>query len=330
MGFPVILFDHLKNSSFLIFSSTWRTGSRNTTLTAWVLVDPDCPAKCFLGRLLLYWSDLKSFLSWGITLAFPFPCCWSSLTRLYLSIQSMSWRTLLAGFPVKDFLKPCSADRLTLKVLMATSSKSLSISLNISQYLSEYVFRVSPSRMVIYNRESKRRGTLSYIIKRDLNARVSSLKESMEPASKPSNHLIAIGSKLDKNTLHIRSLFLECTIILWLKWLTCSTGSVQPLYMMNVDWVNRRGSLIPSILCVKGDLKIWLNTLLITSFLKPLEDELLFLRSWRVLIIRGLTMRCPWPGSITIILLIVRKEVKVRRSSPLPFVAQLSLQMINL
>jgi len=50
-----------------------------------------------------------------------------------------------------------------------------------------------------------------------------------------------------------------------------------------------------------------------------------------VLIIwEGLTMRCPWPGSITIILLIVRREVKVRRSSPSPFVAQLSLQMINL
>ena len=39
--------------------------------------------------------------------------------------------------PVRDFLKPCSAGRLLLKVLMVTSSKLPSISLYISQYLSK-------------------------------------------------------------------------------------------------------------------------------------------------------------------------------------------------
>ena len=61
----------------------------------------------------------------------------------------------------------------------------------------------------------------------------------MELSPKPSNHLIAISPKLDGNTLHIRASFLECTVILWLKWLTCSMGSVQPLYMVNVGCVNR-------------------------------------------------------------------------------------------
>ena len=124
MGFPAILFGHLKNSSFLIFSSTWHTSSRNVALTAWVLVDPDFLVKFLLSRSLLYRSDLKSLLSWEITLALHFPYCWSSSTLLYLSIWFMSWRTLVTGFPVRDFLKPCSAGKLTLKVLMPTSSKS--------------------------------------------------------------------------------------------------------------------------------------------------------------------------------------------------------------
>ena len=162
------------------------------------------------------------------------PCYWSSSTLLDLSIWFISWRTLVTGLPIRDLLKPCLARRLTLKVLIATSSKSPSISLNISQYLSEYIFKVSPSHMDKDNKESKGWGTLLHVIKQDPNARVSSLKESMEPAFRPSNHLIATGPKLDVNTLHIRALFLECTAILWLKWLTCSTGSIQPLYMVNV------------------------------------------------------------------------------------------------
>ena len=131
-----------------------------------------------------------------------------------------------------------------------------------------------------YNKESKGWGTLLYVIKRDPNAWVSSLKESMEPAPKPSNHLIAMRPKLEGNTLHVKASFLECTTILWLMWLTCSTGSVRPLYIVNIYWVNHRGSLPPLILHVKGDLEIWLSALLIASFPKPLEDELLFLCLW--------------------------------------------------
>ena len=84
------------------------------------------------------------------------------------------------------------------------------------------------------NKESKGRGTLLHVIKKDPNAWVSSLMESMELAPKLSNHLMAMGPKLEGNTLHIKALFLECTSILWLKWLTCSTGFVRPLYMANV------------------------------------------------------------------------------------------------
>ena len=135
MGSPPILFGHLKYDSFLIFSKTWCTGSRNTVFTTWEAIDPDCLAKSLWGLLLLYLFDLKFLLSWGITLAFPFLCCWFSSTCMYSSIRSINWRTLLTGFLVKDFLKSCSADRPTLKVLTATSSKSPSVSFNISQYL---------------------------------------------------------------------------------------------------------------------------------------------------------------------------------------------------
>ena len=154
---------------------------------------------------------------------------------LYSSMRSISWRALLTSFLVRYFLKSCSVGRPTLKVLIAMSSKSSSISLNISLYLSEYVFRVSPSRMDMDNRESKGQGILLHVIKWDPNARVSSLKDLIESTPRPSNHLIATSPKLDGNTLHINVSFLECTTILWLKWLTCSTASVRLLYMVNVD-----------------------------------------------------------------------------------------------
>ena len=131
-----------------------------------------------------------------------------------------------------------------------------------------------------YNKESKGWGTLIHVIKRVPNAWVSSLKELLELAPRSSNHLIATGPKLDGNTLHIKASFLECTTIIWLKWLTCSIGFVRPLYMVNVGWVIRRGSLPSSILRVKGDLEIWLSALLIASFPRLLEDEFLLLRSW--------------------------------------------------
>ena len=145
---------------------------------------------------------------------------------------------LVIGFPVKDFHKPCLVGRPTLKELTAMSSTSPSISLYISQYLSGYVFRVSPSRMDKDSGESKGRETSLQVIKREPNAWVSSLKESMEPTLKPSNHLIATGPRLEGNTLHIKASSLEWIAILWLKWLTCSTRFVQPLYMVNVGWLN--------------------------------------------------------------------------------------------
>ena len=64
------------------------------------------------------------------------------------------------------------------------------------------------------NKESKGRETLLYVLKRDPNVQVSSLKESMELAPRPSNHLIATGPKLDGNTLHIKVSFLEWIAIL--------------------------------------------------------------------------------------------------------------------
>ena len=43
---------------------------------------------------------------------------------------------------------------------------------------------------------------------------MSSLKESMEPTPKLSNHLMATGPKLEGKTLHIEASFLEYTTIL--------------------------------------------------------------------------------------------------------------------
>ena len=63
-------------------------------------------------------------------------------------------------------------------------------------------------------RESRGRGTLLLVMKWDPKAYVSCLKESMEFGGRASNHLIAIGPKLDGNTLHISALSLEWTAIL--------------------------------------------------------------------------------------------------------------------
>ena len=58
------------------------------------------------------------------------------------------------------------------------------------------------------------KGTLVHIIKREPNARVSSLKESMEFALRLLNYLIATSPRLDGNTLHIKASSLEWTTIL--------------------------------------------------------------------------------------------------------------------
>ena len=77
-------------------------------------------------------------------------------------------------------------------------------------------FQDFPSRMDKDSSESKGRGTLLHVIKREPKAWVSSLKEFMELALKLSNHLITTGPKLKGNTLHIRVLSLEWIAIVWL------------------------------------------------------------------------------------------------------------------
>ena len=57
-------------------------------------------------------------------------------------------------------------------------------------------FQDFPSRMDKDSSESKGRGTLLHVIKREPKAWVSSLKKSMELALKPSNHLFATSPKL--------------------------------------------------------------------------------------------------------------------------------------
>ena len=64
------------------------------------------------------------------------------------------------------------------------------------------------------NSESKGRGTLLHVTKREPKAWVSSLKEFMELALKPSNHLIATGPRLEGNTLHIKISSFEWMAIL--------------------------------------------------------------------------------------------------------------------
>ena len=96
---------------------------------------------------------------------------------------------------------------------MATSSKSPSISLNISQYLSEYTFMDSPSLIDMDNKEFRGWGTLLHVMNREQNDWVSFLKELIEFVLKPSNHLIGIGPKLDRNTLHIKASSWEWTTI---------------------------------------------------------------------------------------------------------------------
>ena len=79
------------------------------------------------------------------------------------------------------------------------------------------------------NNALKGQGALLFVTKREPKAWVSYLYESTEFAFKLLNHIIATGPKLDVKALHISASFLEWTAILWLNWLTCSTGSVLPL-----------------------------------------------------------------------------------------------------
>ena len=99
---------------------------------------------------------------------------------------------------------------------MATLTKLSSISLYVSQYLSKYAFRVSPSCIDNDNKALKGRGALLFVMKREPKAWVSYLYESMEFVFKPLNHLIATSPKLDWKILHISVSFLKGTTILWL------------------------------------------------------------------------------------------------------------------
>ena len=107
--------------------------------------------------------EIPALLKDNLSLPLPLLLVFLNPFILINSVHELAYTG--TGFLVNDFLKPYSVGRPTLKVLMATSSKSPSISLNISQYLSEYVFRVSPSRMVKDSRESKGQGTLLKVMK---------------------------------------------------------------------------------------------------------------------------------------------------------------------
>ena len=99
---------------------------------------PWLPSKVILRSVVAVvpvWPEISHLLK--DNLDFSFPLFLVFFNPLYLSIQSMSWCILVTGLLVRDFLKPYTVGRLTLKVLIATSSQSPSISLNISQYLSE-------------------------------------------------------------------------------------------------------------------------------------------------------------------------------------------------
>ena len=130
------------------------------------------------------------------------------------------------------------------------------------------------------NKESRGWETLLHMINREQNDWVSFLKKLIELVFSSLNHLIGIGSKLDGNTLHIKASSWEWTAIFCLNWLTCSTGSVWPLYMANVGWWNRLGSFAFSIPRVKGDLEIWLNAFFIMSVPTLLWEGLLRFLRW--------------------------------------------------
>ena len=173
------------------------------------------------------------------------------------------------------------------------------------------------------NKESSGWGTLLHVMKWDSNAYVSSLKEPIEPAFRPSNHPIVTGSKLDGNTLHIKVSFSKWTAILWLKWLMYSKGSVRSLCMVNVGLVNLWGSLpFLNSACERwsGNLfKRFTHRIIPQAFGRWAFVSVLMVV---VLIIRErLTGRSPWSLPITTILFIVRREIENGGSLPSPFAA---------
>ena len=62
---------------------------------------------------------------------------------------------------------------------------------------------------MLESKDRKGNGILLHVIKREPKDWVSFLKESIEFAFKPLNHLIAIGPRLDRKILHIKASSLE-------------------------------------------------------------------------------------------------------------------------
>ena len=181
------------------------------------------------------------------------------------------------------------------------------------------------------NKESKGWGTLLHVMNQEHNDWVSFLKELIEFFLNPSNHLIGIGPKLDGNTLRIKASSWEYTVIFRLNWLTCSTGSVRPLYMANVGYWNRLGSFAFSIPLVKGDLKIWLNAFFITSIPTPLQRAPAFpLVKMLFLTGEGFAWWSSRPLSVYSILFIIGRDIRAERGPLLLCSTKLLLQIINL
>ena len=162
------------------------------------------------------------------------------------------------------------------------------------------------------------------------------LKELTEFVLSPSNHLVTIGPKLDENTLHIKASSWAWIAIFCLNWLMCSTGSIRPLYMVNVGWWNCLGSLAFSIPRVKGDLEIWLRNL--TWCLLHNVSSHSFARrtstfsSVRAFFIvgEGFAWWSSWPLSINSVLFIIGRDIGAGRCSLLLCSMELLLQVINL
>lgn len=83
--------------------------------------------------------------------------------------------------------------------------------------------------MAIESKEFKVLGTLLCVTNLALNALVNSSYNLIDPSFSLLNHLMVVRLRLDRKTLCMKDLFIEWMAILWLKWLTCSTGPILPL-----------------------------------------------------------------------------------------------------
>ena len=159
-----------------------------------------------------------------------------------------------------------------------------------------------------------------------LNAQVSSLKESIEPAPRPSNHLIATVLKLDRKlcTSEPRS---------W----NASTSSSWKAYMLHrvcstIVYSERGLSELPRESPSFNYVHEMWSENLVERFAHRIFSQAS--GGWApvsmliviVLIIReGLTRRCPWSRFITIILFIIMWETAL----PAPFFRMLGQTHVN-